>query len=140
MLFDMLVLFIIVTIILFILICYFLFVENINSKTDDEIAADAKKAHIGNWKIALILIMVNLIFIVLVTYGFYNVEYFHTGVFNATTGLYEPGIYKTDVYYSYSFVFYGFFFIHILLFFKAGYDALQDSLRTKGQIDYNTRY
>ena len=86
-----------------------------------------------NWKLCFPLIMVNMIFIVLITYGFWSVDWFYL---DSTL---TPAIYSTDEYGVYSYIFVAFFFIHILLFIKAGHDALQESLKTKGQINYNRR-
>lgn len=84
------------------------------------------------WKIALPLIMVNMMFIPLIVYGFWNVEWFYLNIWNETAELYS-----TDQYSVYSYVFIGFWFIHLLLLFKMGYHAWQDAMETKGEIDYD---
>lgn len=108
MIFDMLMLLIIISIIIFIFI----------------IMLDTE------WKLCFPLIMVNMIFIILITYGFWDVEWFY--IEQSLT----PTVYSTSDYSVYSYVFVAFFFIHILLFFKAGYDAWVDALSTKGQMKY----
>ena len=116
MLIDMLMIFIIISIVLFIL-CLYMMEENPT--------------------LAIPLIMVNMIFIVIITYGFWNVEYIASytsgGEFNTT-------IFSTDEYGDpYSFIFVVFFFIHLLLFFRTGFNLWKEALQTKGEMDYNKK-
>lgn len=140
MLFELLLFFVAMSIVLFIIICYFLFVDNINPKTDEEEALNVKKAPIGNWRIAMVLITVNFIIIAICTLGFVNVEVFHMGHYYPENGTYVSTTTTLNVttYLPYVWVFYVFFYIHIMLFFRAGYDAYQDAMRSKGQMDYST--
>ena len=115
MLIDMLIVLIIISIILFIFCVY----------TMDE-----------NPMLAFPLIMVNMIFIVIVAYGFWDVEWFYTG-YNVTTGAIEPMLHSTYVYGTpYSYVFFVFFLIHCLLFAKTGFNMWQEAAMTKGRMDY----
>lgn len=82
------------------------------------------------WKITVPLIMVNMIFIVILAYAFWNVEWLYT---NAAG---NPVMYSTEEYSMYSFVYVGFFFIHVILFIKAGWESWQEALQTKGQMSY----
>lgn len=82
------------------------------------------------WKIQLPLIMANFMFIIPIIYGFWNVEWIYVSTWNETAEMYS-----TDNYNVYSWVFIGFWFIHLLLFFKAGFDAWKEALETKGQLD-----
>lgn len=82
------------------------------------------------WKMTLPLIMVNLIFITIIVYGFWNVEWIYL---DAAGDIY---FYSDDTHSVYSYVFVGFWFIHMLLFFKAGYDSWKDALQTKGEMSY----
>jgi len=108
MMFEMLLLFIIISIVLFFLIFIL----------DDQ------------WKICLPLIMINLILVTLVVYGFWDVEWLYLDA----TG--TPYVYSTEDYSVYSYVFMGFWFMHILLFIKAGWHSWQEALETKGAFSY----
>lgn len=85
-----------------------------------------------NWKITLPLTMVNMLFIIPIVYGFWNVEWFYVAIWNETAELHSSSDYKI-----YSYVFVGFWFIHLLLIVRSGYYAWKESLETKGQMDYN---
>ena len=118
MLIDMLLVFIVISVILFILTLFIM---------ED------------NPMLAIPLIMVNMIFIVIITYGLWNVEYSYVGT-NATTGLMEYMTYSTTSYGDpYSYIFVLFFFIHVMLFFKTGFDMWKDALKTKGEMNYYRR-
>ena len=82
------------------------------------------------WKLTLPLIMVNLIFITLIVYGFWNIEWV------VVDGAGDPSLFSDDSHYVYSYVFVAFWFIHMLLFIKAGYDSWKEALETKGQMSY----
>jgi len=115
MLMDMLILFIILTIILFILSVYTM---------EDEP------------KLALAFIMLGMVFSVLCAYGLWKVEYFYTG-YNATVGNTSSYLYSTYNYGDpYSYVFVLVFFIYVILFFKTGFNLWKEALETPGQIDY----
>lgn len=76
-------------------------------------------------------IFIGLIFSVICTYGFWNVQI--------------PVIYSDDTFvlesvnygepYSYIFVF--IFFIFLMFFFRAGWNMWMEALKTKGEFDYS---
>ena len=110
MLVEILGLFIIISVILFILSLY----------TMEE-----------NPMLAIPLIMVNMIFIVIITYGFFDVEWFYIALDGT------PTIYSTTDYGEpYAYIFFMFFFIHIMLFVKTGYNLWKEALDTKGGLDF----
>lgn len=115
MLIDILILFIIIT-----LIVFFLTLFIIEDKP----------------MIALPLIMIGMIFSILCTYGMWNVEYFYVG-YNATEGNSSSYIFSTMDYGDpYSYIFVLFFFVFIILFFKAGWNMWREALKTQGEMDY----
>lgn len=115
MMLEMLMLFIILSIILFILILFFM--------------EDTPM-------IAIPLIMVNMIFIVIITYGFWDVEWFYTA-YNSTVGNSTAYLYSTDSYGEpYSYIFFMFFLIHVLLFIRVGWVLWKQALDTPGEMDY----
>jgi len=89
--------------------------------------------------LSLPLIMVGMIFSVLCTYGMWNVEWFYTG-FNATEGNTTSYIYSTTNYGDpYSYIFVLFFFIFVILFFAAGWNMWKEALKTQGEMEYKRR-
>lgn len=130
---EMLLLFIIVSFILFLLIIDTLFYQ------DSPTAQPKPGQHIGNWKPAVALISVNLFFIVLAAYGFYEIEWTYTSKYFSGNGTYMMDIYSTEKYYYLAYIFYVFFLIHVILFVKAGWDSWKDALSTKGEMDYRLR-
>jgi len=133
MMLEMLILFIIISVILFLLIIETLFYQ------DSPTATPKPGDHISNWRPAIALISVNLLFIVLSTYGFYKVEWFYHSNYWSGNGTYLAELYSTDQYYYLAYVFYVFFMIHIILFFYAGYMAWKDALSTNGEIEYRLK-
>lgn len=133
MMLEMLILFIIISFILFLIIIEVLFYQ------DSPTAKPKPSEHIGNWKPAIALITVNWLFIILATYGFYSIEWFYNSHYWSENGTYQVAIYSTDSYYYLSYVFYVFFFIHIILFFYAGGMAWKEALSTEGEIDYHKK-
>jgi len=129
MMLEMLILFIIISLILFLLIIEVLFYQ------DSPTAKPKPGQHIGNWRPAIPLISVNWLFIILSAYGFYKVEWFYNSHYWVGNGTYEAAIYSTESYYYLSYVFYVFFLIHGVLFVKAGFDAWMDAASTEGQLD-----
>ena len=118
MIFDMLVVFAIVTIMCFILSLFLL----------EEYPM-----------ISVAFISLGMIFSVLCTYGFWDVEFFYTG-YNSTTGNTSAYIYSTTVYGDpYSYIFFVIFFMFMVLFFKAGFNLWRDALRTQGEMDYKSK-
>jgi len=107
MLMDWLLLFIIISIVLFILGVYTM---------EDEPM------------LAIPIIMINIIFTVLITYGFLVVEWLYVDA----TG--TPQIYTTSAYAEpYSYVFFMFTFVNIMLFIKAGGNLWRNLVITKGE-------
>ena len=118
MLMDMLMLFIIITFVLFILSVY-------TMET--------------NPFLAIPLVMGGMVFSVLCTYGLWDVEYFYIG-YNASVGNTSTHIYSTMDYGDpYSYIFVLLFFIFILLFIRSGWNLWTEALETEGQLDYRNR-
>lgn len=133
MMLEMLILFIIISLILFLLIINALFYQ------DSPTARPKPNEHIGNWKPAIPMITVNWLFIILATFGFYDVEWFYNSHYWAGNGTYQVAIYSTSSYYYFAYVFYVFFFIHVILFFYAGWMSWKEALTTEGEIEYRLR-
>jgi lysylphosphatidylglycerol synthetase-like protein (DUF2156 family) len=110
-----------VEMLLFILICYFMFAEESSNKSPY-----MKNEHIGNYMISIPLIAVNFILIVLSAYGGYSLDYFVLQ--NATTVPVYEMVSKPIVDYAiWAFVFICLFLIHILLLFKSVFDYMRES-------------
>lgn len=109
-----------IEIILFILICYFMFAEESTNKSP------YMKQHIGNYMIAIPLIAVNLILIVLSAFGGYSLDYFVLQNIT-TTPVYEMTSKPIVDYTIWAFVFFCLFLIHILLLFKNVFDYMNES-------------
>lgn len=77
-------------------------------------------------------IFVGLIFSVLCTYGFWNVEWAVLQSDNTFT--FQSANYGEP--YSYVFMF--IFFVFFLFFVRAGWNFMQENLKTKGEISYST--
>ena len=133
MMLEMLIIFIIISFILFLLIIETLFYQ------DSPTAKPRPGEHIGNWRPAVVLISVNWLFIVLSAYGFYEVEWFYNSHYWSGNGTYQAAIYSTDSYYYFAYVFYVFFLIHCILFFYAGWCAVKDARTTEGEMDYRLK-
>ena len=115
MLIDILMLFIIITIIVFLLTLFII---------DDKPI------------IAIPLSMIGMIFSILCTYGMWNVEYFYVG-YNATLGNSSSYVFSTMNYGDpYSYIFVLFFFVFVILFFKAGWNMWKEALQTQGEMEY----
>jgi preprotein translocase subunit SecY len=85
------------------------------------------------------VLMVGMIFCVLCSYGFWNVEMLYIG-YNSSVGNTTATIYSTMNYGDpYSYIFMVLFYIFCLMFVKAGFNSWKDALETKGQIDYRDR-
>lgn len=118
MLMELLIIFIIATIILFILSVY----------TMEEYPM-----------LAIPIILVGMICTIICAYGFWNVEYFYIA-YNNTLGNSSGFIYSTMNYgdpYSYIFMF--LFFIYCALFVKTGFNMWSEALQTKNEMEYNSR-
>lgn len=118
MLMDMLILFIILSIIFFILSVYLM----------EE-----------NPKLSIPFIMLGMIFTILVAYGLWNVEVLYVG-YDAATGIANTSLYSTASYGNpYSYVFVLVFFIYLILFFNAGFNMWKQALETQSEIDYKNK-
>lgn len=115
---DLLVLFIILSIIFFILSIYLM---------ED------------NPMMSIPFIMLGMIFTILVTYGLWEVDILYVN-YNASSGLTNTSIYSTTSYGDpYSYIFVLFFFIFMVLFFRAGFNMWRQALQTQGEMDYKKR-
>lgn len=118
MLMDMLILFAVITIILFILSVF----------TVDE-----------NPALAIPFIIMGMIFCILCAYGSVNIETLYIG-YNATYGNSTAQLHSTLKHGEpYGYMFMTFFFIYTLLFFKAAVNVLKESAKTKGEIRYSLK-
>lgn len=116
---DFLIIFIILTIIFFILSMY----------TMEETP-----------QMSIPFIMLGMIFTILCAYGLWNVEVIYTN-YNATVGTTNTSIYSTGVYGDpYSYIFVLFFFIYLVLFFKAGFNMWNIALKQQGEMEYNKKH
>ena len=89
--------------------------------------------------ISLPFIMLGMIFSILVTYGLWDVEYFYVG-YNASVGNTSTYTFSTMSYGDpYSYIFVLLFFIFVVLFFRAGMNTWRDALETQGEMDYRMR-
>jgi len=92
-----------------------------------------------NPSLAIPFITLGMIFVILCTYGCWDVEFLYTN-FNATTGTTNASIYSTSVYGDpYSYIFVLFFFIFLVLFFRTGFNMWKVALKTQGEMNYRTR-
>lgn len=115
---DILMLFIILSIIFFILSIYLM----------------EEKPIIG-----MPFIMLGMIFTILVAYGLWDVEVLYVN-YNASSGLTNTSIYTTTVYGDpYSYIFVLFFFIFMVLFFRTGFNMWREALQTQGEMNYRTK-
>lgn len=118
MIFEMLILFIFLTIFLFILSVFIM--------EDYPI-------------IAIPLIMIGMILSILCAYGLWNVEWFYVG-YNSTVGNSSGYIHSTMNYGDpYSYIFVLFFFLYCVLFVKTGFNMWREALRTKGELDLKNK-
>jgi len=133
MIMDMLQIFIIIVILLFVLIVFLLFSDESTIARDkkEELESRGFHKHVGNWRAAVPLIAVNLLLIIYVVYGFYNMEFFF---YNVTSGQSEITGYMATGLDAYVYGFYMFFFVNVLLLFVCGYYSWMDALLTKGII------
>ena len=80
-------------------------------------------------KLSIPFIMFGMIFSVLCTYGWWKVDFFYTN-YNASLGNTTPVIYSTTEYGTpYSYVFVIIFFIFMALLFLAAYNCLMEALK-----------
>jgi hypothetical protein len=89
--------------------------------------------------IAIPFIMLGMIFVILCTYGMWDVEMIYVN-YNASSGLTNTSIYSTTEYGDpYSYVFVLFFFIYMVLFFRCGFNMWRDALNTQGEMEYTKK-
>lgn len=89
--------------------------------------------------ISLPFIMLGMIFSILVTYGLWDVEYFYVG-YNASVGNTSTYTFSTMSYGDpYSYIFVLLFFIFVVLFVRAGMNMWRDALKTQGEMNYHRR-
>ena len=115
MLFDMLIIFIVIT-----FICLLLTIFMVEREP----------------MLSIPVIMVGMIFSIICTYGLWDVEFFYVG-YNATVGNTTSYIYSTATYGDpYGYIFMLIFYIFIMFFVRAGWNLWKEALETKGTIDY----
>lgn len=114
---DMIMLFVILTILFFILSIYLME---------------------SNPMISIPFIMLGMIFTIIVTYSLWDVEVLYVG-FNASSGLSDTSVYTTSYGEPYSYIFMLFFFIYCVLFLRAGFNMWNDALKTQGKMDYSLK-
>jgi len=86
--------------------------------------------------IAIPFIMLGMIFCILCAYGMWDVETIVVG-YNSTLGNTSTEIYSTmDYGEPYSFVFVFFFFTYVVLFFRCGWNMWKEALKTEGEMDF----
>jgi hypothetical protein len=118
MLFDMLVLFILLTIIILVISVFL--VED-------------------RPLLSIPFVMIGMIFSILCTYGFYDVE-IYSNVFNSTSGLSSVEVtHFMEWGDPYAYVFMLLFFVFFILFIRAGFNMWQLALETQGSVDYRLR-
>ena len=84
-------------------------------------------------------VMIGMIFSVLCTYGLWNIETVYIG-YNATFGNTSAEIYSDTSYgepYSYIFMF--LFFVFVLVFFRIGWNLWQEAIETQGEMNYRKK-
>lgn len=118
MLFDMLILFVLITIITFILSVFL--VED-------------------RPLLSIPIVMIGMIFSILCTYGLWDVEFYTTG-YNSTLGNTSMDLSHITTYGDpYGYVFMLIFFVFMVLFIRAGFNLWKEALETEGQIDYRMK-
>ena len=118
MIFDMLILFVAISVILLVITVFMI---------EDEPG------------LAVVFIIVGMIFSALSSFGFFEVEYFYSN-FNSKTGNTTGYMYSNTSYYDpYAWVFFFVFVVYCLLFVKAGFNMWKQALETKGEINYKRR-
>jgi len=81
------------------------------------------------------IIVIGIIFSVLCTYGMYDVEYFYVG-YNSTAGNTTTNLYSADYGDPYGYIFMLLFYVFVMFFIRAGWNLWKDAIKTEGQIDY----
>lgn len=89
--------------------------------------------------IGIPFILIGMVFCIIVTYGFWDVEYFYVG-YNASVGNSSSYVYSTSVYGDpYSYIFILLFFIFCIVFVKCGFNIWREALKTQGELNLNKR-
>jgi hypothetical protein len=114
MLMDLLILFIVLSILFFILSVYLM-------ET--------------NPMLSIPFIMLGMIFTILCTYGMWHVEVLYAD-YNATLGTTTTSVHAMNYGEPYSYIFMFFFFIFMILFFRAGFNMWSVALQQKGEMDF----
>ena len=84
-------------------------------------------------------VMIGMIFSILCTYGLYDVE-LSNSVFNVTTGLTTIEVtHFMEWGDPYAYVFMLMFFIFFILFIRAGFNMWRIALETEGQMNYRMK-
>lgn len=122
--------YILISTILFIIIGNALFVDTKEYHNSEKNTTK----EIGNWKMALLLIMINFLFIILATTGFFQIEIFYIGNYWSGNGTYFPDMFSFNDNWYFAGVWFGMFFINLLLMIMAGSYALKEAVLTEGQI------
>lgn len=138
MLLELLEIFIVLVVLLYLIIVIFLFVDESNTVKDrkEELLERGFNRHVGNWRAATPVIALNLLLLLFVSYGFFNVEFFF---FNVTSGQDEiVGHIATGVA-AYAWGFAGLFLIDCILLFLCGFYSWMDALLTKGIIPFKQK-
>jgi len=92
-----------------------------------------------NPQLAIPFITLGMIFTILCAYGMWDVDVLYVN-YNATTGVTNTSIYSTMDYGDpYSYIFVLFFFIFMVLFFKTGFNMWREALKTQSEMNYRTR-
>lgn len=118
MMMDMLIIFIVISIILFILTVFVM----------DDMPM-----------LAIPFIFAGMIFAILCAYGFFDVGTFYVGQ-NITTGNLEASVYSDESYgVMYPWVFFFVFILYVFLFVKVAFNIWKEANETRGQIDYRRR-
>jgi len=85
------------------------------------------------------LVMCGMIFSIICTYGLWNIESPYTA-YNSTWGNTSTELYANTSYgdpYGYIFMF--LFFLFVMVFFRVGWNLWREALETKGQMNYRRR-
>lgn len=89
--------------------------------------------------IAIPLIFAGMVFTVLATYGFFNVETLYVA-HNATSGNLEAFLYEDTSYATiYPWAFFFLFLLYVFLFVYVAFKFWKEAMETKGEIKYRRR-
>ena len=118
MLLEMLIVFIIITVILFILSVIFM--------------DDAPM-------VAVPILFTGMVFTILCAFGFFEVDTVYLGQ-NLSTGAIEPMIYSNEAYNTaYPWVFFFLFILFAIVFLRIGFNLLMEAKQTMGEMNYRGR-